>query len=70
VTKDDVRTMYYDYLDMQSMVHALMECMLKANYMIANNVAIPLVLVVKSSFDSLFCRLVGLLCSVRSLSCI
>jgi hypothetical protein len=30
-TKDDVRTMYCDYLDMQSMVHALMECMMKTN---------------------------------------
>jgi hypothetical protein len=30
-TKDDARTMYYDYLDMQSMVHALMECMMKIN---------------------------------------
>jgi TM2 domain-containing membrane protein YozV len=30
-TKDDARTMYCDYLDMQSMVHALMECMMKTN---------------------------------------
>jgi hypothetical protein len=30
-TKGDARTMYCDYLDMQSMVHALMECMMKTN---------------------------------------
>jgi hypothetical protein len=29
--KDDARTMYCDYLDMWSMVHALMECMMKTN---------------------------------------
>jgi hypothetical protein len=31
VTKDDVRIIYCDYLDMQSMVHALMKCMMKTN---------------------------------------
>jgi hypothetical protein len=30
-TKDKARTMYCDYLDMQSMVHAFMECMMKTN---------------------------------------
>jgi hypothetical protein len=30
-TKDDARTMYCDYPDMQSMVHALMKCMMKTN---------------------------------------
>jgi hypothetical protein len=30
-TKDDARTMYCDYLDMRSMAHALMECMMKTN---------------------------------------
>jgi hypothetical protein len=30
-TKDHARTMYCDYLDMESMVHELMKCMMKTN---------------------------------------